>query len=88
MKASKQRGAVASENALATQAGLDILQIGGSAADAIIATQLCVGVIQSFVGHQLSKSVERSGVVPDGLPLDVRHWRRRFCVDSQAFRRL
>ncbi|KAJ5634063.1 hypothetical protein N7528_001905 [Penicillium herquei] len=37
-------GAVASENALCSQYGIDMLRMGGNAADALVATQLCVGV--------------------------------------------
>ncbi|KAJ5724416.1 hypothetical protein N7493_006144, partial [Penicillium malachiteum] len=37
-------GAVASENALCSQYGIDMLKMGGNAADALVATQLCVGV--------------------------------------------
>ncbi|KAJ5204294.1 Gamma-glutamyltranspeptidase [Penicillium cinerascens] len=38
-------GAVASESALCSRHGTDILEMGGNAADALVATQLCVGVL-------------------------------------------
>ena len=38
-------GAVASESKECSKIGVDILKAGGNAADAIIATQFCVGVI-------------------------------------------
>jgi gamma-glutamyltranspeptidase/glutathione hydrolase len=45
---SGKHGAVATEVAEASQAGLEILEAGGSAADAIIAASLCVGVISAY----------------------------------------
>lgn len=41
-------GAVASENAVCSSIGIDILKIGGNAADALVATVLCVGVIAMY----------------------------------------
>ncbi|KAH9209418.1 gamma-glutamyltranspeptidase [Leptodontidium sp. 2 PMI_412] len=41
-------GAVASESAVCSKIGTDILKIGGNAADAIVATQFCVGVIGMY----------------------------------------
>ncbi|CAG8953078.1 hypothetical protein HYFRA_00003273 [Hymenoscyphus fraxineus] len=41
-------GAVASESAVCSQIGIDMLQCGGNAADALVATQLCVGVIGMY----------------------------------------
>ncbi|KAK1761450.1 hypothetical protein QBC47DRAFT_370135 [Echria macrotheca] len=38
------RGAVASESSLCSSVGVDIIAIGGTAADAMVATTLCVGV--------------------------------------------
>lgn len=37
-------GAVASENSICSNIGIDILKIGGNAADSLVATVLCVGV--------------------------------------------
>ncbi|KAJ5247133.1 Glutathione hydrolase proenzyme [Penicillium chermesinum] len=39
-----KRGAVATENSICSQHGIDILTMGGNAADALVASQLCVGV--------------------------------------------
>lgn len=41
-------GAVASENAICSNIGIDILKVGGNAADALVATVLCVGVIGMY----------------------------------------
>ena len=41
-----QKSAVASANPLASQAGLDILQAGGSAVDAAIAVQMVLGLVE------------------------------------------
>ncbi|KAL2063240.1 hypothetical protein VTL71DRAFT_5045 [Oculimacula yallundae] len=41
-------GAVASESAVCSKIGTDILKCGGNAADAIVATQFCVGVIGMY----------------------------------------
>jgi len=41
-----QRSAVATANPLASQAGLDILQAGGSAVDATIAVQMVLGLVE------------------------------------------
>jgi gamma-glutamyltranspeptidase/glutathione hydrolase len=38
-------GAVASESSICSKIGTDILKEGGNAADSLIATTLCVGVI-------------------------------------------
>ncbi|KAH9826144.1 nucleophile aminohydrolase, partial [Teratosphaeria destructans] len=41
-------GAVASESSICSQIGIDILQAGGNAADSMIATTFCVGVIGMY----------------------------------------
>ncbi|KAJ5826042.1 hypothetical protein N7474_003180 [Penicillium riverlandense] len=41
-------GAVASENSICSRHGTDILEKGGNAADALITTQFCVGVIGMY----------------------------------------
>ncbi|KAI9739561.1 MAG: hypothetical protein M1834_006278 [Cirrosporium novae-zelandiae] len=41
-------GAVASENAICSQIGIDILKQGGNSADALIGTTICVGVIGMY----------------------------------------
>ena len=38
-------GAVASESSICSKIGIDVLKEGGNAADSLIATTLCVGVI-------------------------------------------
>lgn len=43
-----QRGAVASESRECSQIGVDILKIGGNAADAMVGTTICVGVIGMY----------------------------------------
>ncbi|KAH1466015.1 hypothetical protein KXX58_005561 [Aspergillus fumigatus] len=43
-----RRGAVASESAICSRHGIDILELGGNAADALVATVLCVGVIGMY----------------------------------------
>jgi len=43
-----QHGAVASESRECSQIGIDIMKLGGNAADAMIATTLCVGVIGMY----------------------------------------
>ncbi|KXL48643.1 hypothetical protein M433DRAFT_56714 [Acidomyces richmondensis BFW] len=41
-------GAVASENSICTKIGIDILKAGGNAADSMVATVFCVGVIGMY----------------------------------------
>ncbi|KAF1949579.1 gamma-glutamyltranspeptidase [Byssothecium circinans] len=41
-------GAVVSGNALCSQIGTDVLESGGNAADAIVAAELCLGVVYMF----------------------------------------
>lgn len=41
-------GAVASESAVCTQIGIDLLEQGGNAADALVGTVFCVGVIGMY----------------------------------------
>lgn len=41
-------GAVASENTICSKLGINILKIGGNAADALVATVLCVGTIGMY----------------------------------------
>ncbi|PYH78942.1 gamma-glutamyltranspeptidase [Aspergillus uvarum CBS 121591] len=43
-----KRGAVASESAICSRHGTDILLQGGNAADAMVATMLCVGVVGMY----------------------------------------
>ncbi|KAH6847879.1 gamma-glutamyltranspeptidase [Chaetomium sp. MPI-CAGE-AT-0009] len=42
------RGAVASESSICSKIGKDIINMGGSAADAMVSTTLCVGVIGMY----------------------------------------
>lgn len=41
-------GAVASENSICSQIGIDLLKEGGNAADALVGTVFCVGVIGMY----------------------------------------
>ena len=41
-------GAVASENKICSQIGIDLIQAGGNAADALVGTTFCVGVIGMY----------------------------------------
>ncbi|KAJ2989537.1 hypothetical protein NUW58_g3419 [Xylaria curta] len=41
-------GAVASESSVCSEIGIDILKRGGNAADALVATQFCIGVIGMY----------------------------------------
>lgn len=43
-----KNGAVASESAVCSEIGIDLLQRGGNAADALVGTVLCVGVIGMY----------------------------------------
>ncbi|KAI3031098.1 unnamed protein product [Aspergillus niger] len=43
-----KRGAVASESAICSRHGTDIINIGGNAADAMVATMLCVGTVGMY----------------------------------------
>jgi gamma-glutamyltranspeptidase len=40
-----KKGAVATENSICSQVGVDIMRIGGSSVDSIIAASLCIGVV-------------------------------------------
>lgn len=42
------KGAVASENEVCSTIGVDAMKAGGNAVDAIIATTLCIGVVNMF----------------------------------------
>ncbi|EAQ83780.1 hypothetical protein CHGG_10184 [Chaetomium globosum CBS 148.51] len=44
----RRRGAVASESAICSKIGRDTIAMGGSAADAMVSTTLCVGVIGMY----------------------------------------
>ena len=41
-------GAVASESSVCSNIGIDVLKSGGNAADSLVATTLCVGVIGMY----------------------------------------
>ena len=56
-----RRGAVATNHPVATQAGLDALRAGGSAADAAVAISLTLGVVEPHM----------SGLGGDGF---YHHW--------------
>ncbi|KAI9796292.1 MAG: hypothetical protein M1833_006377 [Piccolia ochrophora] len=42
------RGAVASESSVCSHVGIDLLKIGGNAADALVGTVLCIGVVAMY----------------------------------------
>ncbi|KAF2821999.1 hypothetical protein CC86DRAFT_470072 [Ophiobolus disseminans] len=44
----RAKGAVSSENRFCSEAGVDMLRAGGNAADAMVATVFCVGVIGMY----------------------------------------
>jgi gamma-glutamyltranspeptidase/glutathione hydrolase len=44
-RASNKLGGVASENYICSQIGIGLLEAGGNAADALVGTQFCVGVV-------------------------------------------
>ncbi|GAB1313157.1 Glutathione hydrolase [Madurella fahalii] len=46
--ANGKRGAVASESSICSQIGADIIRIGGTAADSMVATTLCVGTVSMY----------------------------------------
>ncbi|RKP06426.1 nucleophile aminohydrolase [Thamnocephalis sphaerospora] len=66
-----QKGAVAAENPLCSQIGVDVLVDGGSAVDAAIASVLCIGTINSFSsgigggGFMLVRDTNGTGLVID-----------------------
>lgn len=43
-----QRGAVASESDICSHIGIDILKLGGNAADAMVGTVACIGVVGMY----------------------------------------
>ncbi|KAJ5577977.1 uncharacterized protein N7459_006941 [Penicillium hispanicum] len=43
-----QLGAVASESSICSRHGIDMLEMGGNAADALVATEFCIGVIGMY----------------------------------------
>ncbi|KAK3320916.1 gamma-glutamyltranspeptidase [Cercophora scortea] len=47
-EAEDSKGAVASESSICSRIGINMIKLGGSAADAMVATNLCVGVIGMY----------------------------------------
>ena len=43
-----KNGAVASENEICSQMGVDTMKAGGNAVDAAVSTTLCIGVVNMF----------------------------------------
>jgi gamma-glutamyltranspeptidase/glutathione hydrolase len=43
-----QRGAVASESSICSHIGIDLLKLGGNAADAMVGTVACIGVVGMY----------------------------------------
>ncbi|KIY64157.1 gamma-glutamyltranspeptidase [Cylindrobasidium torrendii FP15055 ss-10] len=68
------RGAVVSESQIASDIGAEILKEGGSAADAIIATILAIGTVDSF----------HSGIGGGGFALVRDSKGRKFCLDFRS----
>jgi gamma-glutamyltranspeptidase / glutathione hydrolase len=48
-----ETGAVASESSVCSKIGIDMLKLGGNAADALTATVFCVGVIGMYHSGQV-----------------------------------
>lgn len=46
--AKDKKGAVASESAVCSHIGIDVLKDGGTAADAMVATVFCIGVVSMY----------------------------------------
>lgn len=46
--ASDSQGAVASESSICSQIGIDLIQQGGNAADALVGTVFCIGVVGMY----------------------------------------
>jgi gamma-glutamyltranspeptidase/glutathione hydrolase len=49
-----QRGAVASESDICSRIGIDLLKEGGNAADAMVGTTFCVGVVGMYHSGRIS----------------------------------
>lgn len=64
-------GAVASENRLCSDIGVDVLKLGGNAVDAAIATTFCIGVVNMFswVNYLAVRIVALIALIPK-----VRYW--------------
>ena len=62
----RNRGAVASENGVCSQIGIELMKAGGNAADALVGTVFCVGVVDCHHsgpgggGFALARSSNRS----------------------------
>lgn len=47
-EARDKKGAVASESSVCSKIGIDLLKKGGNAADALVGTVLCIGVVGMY----------------------------------------
>ena len=50
-----QNGAVASESEICSNIGIDLLKMGGNAADALVGTVACIGTVSSY--HSGKKNI-------------------------------
>jgi gamma-glutamyltranspeptidase/glutathione hydrolase len=74
-----QLGAVASESDICSHIGIELLKLGGNAADAMVGTVACVGVVGMYHSGKFDKAKLRIHVLTDD-----RSWWRRLHARSSA----